>query len=402
MFSLDELKQIKNQYFYDPNKGKIKLQFHARGDSSVKKPEELNQDEKNKIISALYEYNIVREIARGNGIAGERTEEDVLNEIQTKVYNEILTPGEKSVKAFISMVGNPRDLIMMDIAHPKKEKRQMADIYFNYILSENGKKATNLQRSIVGGLSYTISYDVEDLRKNHNFMKYLDPNSPEYTKPQKKLNLTPEQLAKRKAIVERLITDYRMMETDEWYKTRAEKEETDMQRIAYIVNNNKLFDSQIKGPGLFRLLIAAQNLSLDGEKDFLEEMLKQPAVCSALLELKESRQVNNIHTQAQKNKQNAKINENGILEGRSLTHGEKSIRDANQLISEHPNAVSVAREKLSEKNTFLIKYGDTEAMKKARLIEVVAKSQGKNITRTTDKDGNRLLQVDDVQQLQAS
>ena len=65
------------------------MQFHAREDSSVKKPEELNQDEKNKIISALYEYIIVRDIASGNGIAGKRAEEDVLNEIQTKVYNEI-------------------------------------------------------------------------------------------------------------------------------------------------------------------------------------------------------------------------------------------------------------------------------------------------------------------------
>ena len=395
MFNIDELKEIRKKYFYDPDTRKIKLQFRARGDSSVKKPEELNQDERNKIISALYEYRIVKDVAKGNGIAGERTEEDVLTEIQTEVYNEILTPGKKSAQPFVFMAGRPRDIIMMDITQPTKEKRNMADIYFNYILSENRKKATNIQRGIEGGMVYTISYDIENLEKENGFRKQLDPNNPQYTQPQKKLDLTPEQLAHRKAIVERLITDYRKMEHDEWYESRTQKEETDMQRIANIVNQNSVINTSIKGPGLFRLLIAAQNLSLDGEQDFLEEMLKQPAVNDALLELKKSGQVHTIHTEAQENEIKGIINENGLLDGHSLTHGERNIREANQFISEHPNAVSVARKKLTERNSFLIKHGDLETMKKARLIEIVARTKGKSITRTTDSNKNRILQVDD-------
>ena len=72
-----------------------------------------------------------------------------------------------------------------------------------------------------------------------------------------------------------------------------------------------------------------------------------------------------------------------------------NIREANQFISEHPNAVSVAKKKLNERNSFLIKYGDTATMKKARLVEVVARAQGKSITRTTDENKNRILQVED-------
>ena len=117
-----------------------------------------------------------------------------------------------------------------------------------------------------------------------------------------------------------------------------------------------------------------------------------------LLELKKSGHVHTIHTEAQENEQNGRINSDGLIDGHSLTHGEKNNREANQFISEHPNAVSVARKKLSERNSFLIKYGDKETMKKARLVEIVARTQGKSIIRTTDANKNRILQIDDAKE----
>ena len=95
---------------------------------------------------------------------------------------------------------------------------------------------------------------------------------------------------------------------------------------------------------------------------------------------------------------NGRVNNNGLLDEHSLTHGEKNIREANQFISEHPNAVSVAKQKLNERASFLIKYGDKETMKKARLVEIVARTQGKSITRTTDANKNRILQIDDAKE----
>lgn len=395
MFSLDELREIRRNYLYYPDTRELKLQIRAKGDPSVKQPDDLTQDEKSKIISALYVSKIVRDSASGNGIVKARSEQEILDEIQSDFYKQILTPGKKSIHPFKLMAGKTEDIIIMDLAHPNEEKRNMAEIYFKYILSEHGKKATNIHRSVEGKQIYTISYNIEDLEKKKDFRKQLDPNNPIYTQPQKKINLTPDQLAHRRKIVERLIADYKKMEHDEWYKIRAQKEDSDMQRIANVVNKNEIINSSIKGPGLFRLLIVAQNLSLDGEQNFLEEMLKQPAVNDALLELKKSGQVHTIHTEAEENEKNGKVNANGLLEGHSLTHCEITIREANKFIGEHPNAVSVARKKLSERNSFLIKHGNTETMKKARLVEVVARTQGKSITRTTDENGNRILQVDD-------
>lgn len=395
MFSLDELREIRRNYLYYSDTRELKLQSRAKGDSSVKQPDDLTQDEKSKIISALYVYKIVRDSASGNGIVKSRPEQEILDEIQSDFYKQILTPGKKFIHPFKLMAGKAEDIIIMDLAHPNEEKRNMAEIYFKYILSEHGKKATNIHRSVEGEQTYTISYDIEELEKKNKFRKQLDPNNPMYTQPQKKIDLTPEQLTHRKEIVERLIVDYKKMEHDEWYESRARKEETNMQRIANLVNKNDIINSSIQGPGLFRLLIAAQNLSIDGEQNFLEEMLKQPAVNDALLELKKSGQVHTIHTEAQKNEKNGKVNADGLLEGHSLTHGEITIREANKFVGEHPNAVSVARKKLSERNSFLIKHGDTETMKKARLVEVVARTQAKSITRTTDENGNRILQVDD-------
>lgn len=390
MFSLDEIKNIRKQYVLRD----FKTLEARKNDGTITLPEDLSDEEKRKIISAIFLSRTIRNV-QSNAFQGKKSDEEILNEIQSNFPQKALSTESKSVSGFVLMAGRPVDVIMCDLAKPEGDMNYMAETYLQYTLAEQGKKAINIQRGIEGGMSYTISYDIEELAKENSFKKQLNPNNPIYTQPQKKLTLTPEQLAHRKEIVERLITDYRKMEHNEWYESRTQKEENDMQRIANIVNKNDVVNASIKGPGLFRLLIAAQNLSLEGEQDFLEEMLKQPAVNDALLELKKSGHVHTIHTEAQENEQNGRINKDGLLDEHSLTHGEKNIREANQFISEHPNAVSVARKKLSERNSFLIKYGDKETMKKARLVEVVARTQGKSITKTNDVNKNRILQVDD-------
>lgn len=390
MFSFEEIKNIRKQYILRD----FKTLEARKNDGTITLPEKLSEEEKSKIISAIFLSRTIRDV-QSNAFQSKKTDEEILNEIQSNFPQQALSTEPKSVSAFVLMAGRPVDSIMCDLAKPEGDMNYMAETYLQYTLAEQGKKAVNIQRGIEGGMSYTISYDIEELEKENGFIKQLNPNNPIYTQPQKKLDLTPEQLAHRKEIVERLISDYRKMEHTEWYESRTQKEETDMQRIANIINKNNIINSAVKGPGLFRILIAAQNLSLEGEQDFLEEMLKQPAVNDALLELKKSGYVHTIHTEAQENERNGRINSDGLLDGHSLTHGEKNIREANQFISEHPNAVSVARKKLSERNSFLVKYGDKETMRKARLVEVVARTQGKSITRTTDVSKNRILQVDD-------
>lgn len=390
MFSLNEIKSIRKQYTLKD----FKTLEARKKDGTITLPEDLSDEEKGKIVSAIFLYRKIKDV-QSNAFQRNKSEEEILDEIQSNFPQQALSTEPKSVSGFVMMAGRPLDIIMCDLAKPEGDMNYMAETYLQYTLAEQGKKAVNIQRSVEGGMSYAISYDIKKLEKENEFRKQLDPNNPMYTQPQKKINLTPEQLAHRKEIVERLIADYKKMEHDEWYESRAQKEDTDMQRIANVVNKNEIINSSIKGPGLFRLLIAAQNLSLDDEQNFLEEMLKQPAVNDALLELKKSGQVHTIHTEAQENEKNGRVNTDGLLESHSLTHGEMNIREANQFISEHPNAVSVAKKKLNERNSFLIKYGDTATMKKARLVEVVARAQGKSITRTTDENKNRILQVED-------
>lgn len=106
--------------------------------------------------------------------------------------------------------------------------------------SRKWKRTNKIQRKTIGEQEYLISYDIEEIDKRNEFLKGLKPNNSQYTQPQKKLDLTPERLAHRKEIVERLLSDYRKMEHTEWYESRTQKEETDMQRIANIINKNRI------------------------------------------------------------------------------------------------------------------------------------------------------------------
>ena len=82
--------------------------------------------------------------------------------------------------------------------------------------------------------------------------------------------------------VKDLISNYNKIEPDAWYNTRLDKEEKNMQRVSNIVNNHSQV-MPIKSPdALMRLLKAADNLSLDGEKNFLEEIIFQPEVYKSL------------------------------------------------------------------------------------------------------------------------
>lgn len=395
MFSLDELKEIRRNYLYYSDTRELKLQNRAKGDSSVKQPDDLTQDERSKIISALYVFKIVRESASGNGIAKPRPEQEILDEIQSDFYKQILTPGKKSIHPFKLMEGKAEDIIIMDLAHPNEEKRNMAEIYFKYILSEHGKKAANIHRSIEGGQFYTISYDIEDLEKKNEFRKSLDPNNPIYTQPPKMQILTLEQKANRRAYVEKAIQYYNMMEHDEWYQHRIEREDENMQRVAKIVNNHEQMMPLKNGPGLFYLLKAAQNLNITGKKDFLEEILSQPEVNKTLLEFKASEQAKRMKLEALENKKNGKINTDGLLTGHYMTYGERLNKEANEYISKHPNAVTFGKKLLSERSSFPLEYGNSELTQKSKVIELIARTQGKYTDRTRNSEGNIVLQVND-------
>lgn len=395
MFTLDELKNINKNYIYWTDTKELKLRSQAKDDASVKKTEEMTQEERNKIISAIYVLQVIKGMSQGIFGTKGKEEQEALDEIQTEFYREALTPGKKMATLACAMSNSAKDKILGDLVSSKEEVNNMAEIYLQYILNENGKKAMNIQRGIEGKMAHTITYDITNLEKKNKFIKSLNPNNPMYTQPPKMQILTPEQKANRRAYVEKAIQYYNMMEHDEWYQYRVEKEDEIMQRVARIVNNHEQMMPVKNEPGLFYLLKAAQNLSITGEKDFLEEIISQPEVNKTLLEFKTSEQAKKMKSEAQENEKNGKVNADGLLSGHHMTYGERLHKEANEYISKHSNAVTFAKKLLNERSSFPLEYGNSELTQKSKVIELVARTQGKYTNRTRNSEGNIVLQVSD-------
>ena len=185
---------------------------------------------------------------------------------------------------------------------------------------------------------------------------------------------------------------YKQCETDENYSSRAKNEERDMRLVIDFADSCSKgrieMLSQNAIASVMNLLYAAQNLSLDGQKDYISVLIDQPIISDFLRKMRDDNILEKMAQKAQERKAN------GTLSEHKPTYWETAIRDANALISEHPNAVEVVRKKLGESRTFTINKGDTENLRRAKLISVVAMTQSLDITRTTDSQGNRILQLD--------
>mgnify|MGYP001089233931 CR=1 FL=1 len=389
MFSLEDIKQVNRNYYLN-DKNEICVQFRARSDSSITKPENLTQEEKSYIKAALYLKSLIRLSHNFIALDG-KSDEQILQNAQTNFLKEALNSNSK-VFGWDQLIRPTESLLIWESIAKNDE---LAIEYFKRTLSENGKDIKNLNAILDRKIDQRrISYELVEKARN-SFIESLDPNNPMYTQPPKTQILTPEQKANRRAYVEKAIQYYNMMEHDEWYQHRVEKEDKNMQRVARIVNNHEQMMPVKNGPGLFYLLKAAQNLSIIGEKDFLEEILSQPEVNKTLLEFKASEQAKKMKAEAQENEKNGKVNADGLLSGHHMTYGERLHKEANEYISKHPNEVTFAKKELSEKSSFPLEYGNSELTKKSKVIELVARAQGKYTNRTRNSEGNIVLQVND-------
>lgn len=181
MFSLNEIKSIRKQYTLKD----FKTLEARKKDGTITLPEDLSDEEKRKIVSAIFLYRKIKDV-QSNAFQTNKSEEEILDEIQSNFPQQALSTEPKSVSGFVMMAGRPLDIIMCDLAKPEGDMNYMAETYLQYTLAEQGKKAVNIQRSVEGGMSYAISYDIKKLEKENEFRKQLDPNNPMYTQPQKK------------------------------------------------------------------------------------------------------------------------------------------------------------------------------------------------------------------------
>lgn len=376
MFTLDEIKNIRKTYMYYDDTKELKLQMRVRDDSTVTKPEDLSQEEKNKIIAALYVSREIRD-AMSHYFNRGKSEQELLDEIQLGFDQQLLETGEKSIRPMILIAGRIADSMLVDLTSPKENTNHMPEVYLQHLLSENGKKATNIRREIRGEQEYSISYDVEPLARSKNpFVASLNPNNSQYTQSTTEVELPADVAAKKRAFVDRLITYYDMMEHDDWYEKRLANEDKNMQKVANIVNHNDQV-APVKNIGsLVRMLKAAKNLSIDGEKDYLEAIISQPEVHKALIAAKQEKKYDKIKEEALRCEQEGKVTTQGLREGHQLSQGEKELRSANNLVGKNPNAVAEARATLASKSH--ISLGTTtDDIKLSNLYCLVARTQGR-------------------------
>lgn len=379
MFTLADIKDIRKSYQLD-EKGNVLLNQlkNKNNENGVTLPSELTEDDLMRITSALFLNRLIKFETLG---LENMTDEERLDKFQKDFTEDAL---QNNTHTF-NLMGNAMATVGKDSIWVKLlQKDSSAMNYFNYVLSENGKKAQNLE--ITGGTSgsLTVSYQLADKSRNP-FVESLNPNNPQYTQNPKKVILSPEDRTKRRAYVEKAIQYYDMMEHDGWYQQRIENEEKNMQRVAKVVNNNGQIATVKNDPGLFRLLKAAKNLSIEGETDYLEEVLSQRAVHEALLEFKKSTYSQQMKAQALQNQQDGKVNSNGLVEGHSLSQGEKENHSAQVCIRQNPNAVNEAKQVMAKQSH--IEFGTTtDDIRLSNLYSLIARTQGKIPSKVRSQD----------------
>lgn len=133
------------------------------------------------------------------------------------------------------------------------------------------------------GLTYTIRYDLVNDTKG-KFQQNLNPNNPPYTQNKKTKVSTEEQKQSRRGFVNEIMQVYRQCELDENYEDRARREESDMCFLIETVEFKGTFEVLNKTSlvRVMNLLYAAQNLSLDGQKDYVEALIEKPEISEFL------------------------------------------------------------------------------------------------------------------------
>lgn len=395
MFSYDELVEYKKRYFFklDKNTSERKL-FDKDASDFVS-----NSSNYDKILAALEIMDTLGETECEFGgfikapyktpeerIAWEK-EQVVL--LQESLY-KTLSNGSFKFHENVSEMGKAGFIdrtFFQKLAHQEKYPDlaiKKVNCLMNYLLDSHGKKliSYDMQKRVEG--NFNVIYDFTFNTREKTFSEQLKPNSPQYTQQSKPKTLSPEAQAKRRAFVEELLSYYKMMESDMAYSDRVEKEDANMKLVADTVNNSKTISGVTSGRGLMNKLMAAQNLSLNGEKDYLEYLISQPEISDLLLEIKKSDRFEQIKQQAELNKSNGKVS-NGRVKGHLETLGERCTRLANNAISRNPSTVSNIKRYLSSAPTTTFSKNDEAT---AYIFSAVARTMGNTPSISKNNDGD--------------
>ncbi len=388
MLSYDEIVNINRQYRYKVDQQTGEKALVERKNSSLEVPEENDL----KYRSAIYLYSSTESLANEfsglyASIAPWSNEQEKLEWKKNKVLEmqkfllSIVDKGEYILNLNLgSEIAQCDDRFFHDLGIDDKLSTfaSGARSLLEYTLEQKGKKLEDINIERRPDLSTQYSWTARE----KSFQERLNPSDSSYTQEDKPKTLSQEGQVKRRQFAEELIKAYLMAETDSMYDKRVEKEDNNMRYVANTINGSRTIPEVKQDlPRLMRLLIAAQNISLDGEIDYLEEIISQPAVSHALYELRRAGQLDKLRTIGEKKEQEGKVNG-----GRTHheTKGEIHRRIANRVIKEEPDAVLKARAALTKRNNGLV-----SDERKAMLFSVVARTQGKIPTYERDETSGK-------------
>lgn len=384
MFTLEEILSIGNKYSLELDKDNDKVYVNIK--NSTKDSKELTKAEISYIKSCLFlRHNLQFTMIV---FRSELSAKEFLKKLQTD-FIEMLFSSSKLKLNTTSPAITPTQMLWKHVF--TETSLGGMDYLFN-ILKRNGKMVQMLSRSFADtkdtNRSEVIQYELTDYKEDVSFQYFTD-EALVSRQLEDMITITIEQKKKRREYVNKMMELYRKCENKEDYKQRMEKEQSDMKWIFNTVNKDKCGHFLVIADTAFvrvmDLLFAAKNLSIPGQINYLEKFIDQPEINNFLLRMQRYHALDEMHKAIQK--------KNG-QDLHKPTHWEVTRKTAEEFLNESPNAYKMAEDLLSTGKTFKIKKGNNGALKKARLLALVAMTQGFDVTRSTDSYGNRFLQVD--------
>ena len=304
MFDIEYIREITQHYRFEVKDRQInyeEIAIKRQADIGiVPSPSQLSPEEKIKIRMALFLDKIIKKTQDGPFYKGhfhkENSDEIILNNIQEQFPVEALLMSIFSGLVSKMDFETPKQNILLFLVSSNVNERLIAQEYLQYVLSQFGKKAVDIkilkEAGVAGNIGLFIQYDIIKIDNG----KTLSTDS----------NIYIAFFEKYKEKVEKMIEEYRIAEAlpqhSEWLKNRQDNEAEDKMRITQYVARRPN-EINIKGMGLFRLLIAAQELN------YLDIILRHKDVKNAIkqyLRSKTSKQIYNEYLLSKGNNGSAK------------------------------------------------------------------------------------------------
>lgn len=367
MLTLEEIKNINKAY-------RFKYDFNSKTfaliNSATKEPvtdaEEINRVKAGILLSNLIHNGITPSGALGVASVDNKFFNTQDLDIRAELFlnslvsdlKTIIQSQQYSVNMSLSTYKTPIDYFIVNYKSSSTQDyiRDCYSALIDLVGKENGMKVDNFDISIPpSGVKTEFKCSTCILSQQYSNVA----------------NNTSSNSASRRKFVETLIEKYKQCEDDANYDIRKNFEDRTMQKVVDVSNGTILFTQLPTDIHKFmRMLISAQNLSITGERDFLEEVISIDIVNQRLLELHEDKSFQKQVDEkiAFKKSKNEKL-------GHVETEAEVNLRLANSSAKNHTEEFE--KLKYAIENGKAITFESTQDGQRCkRIASLYAKTQG--------------------------